>query len=303
MRAVRKAKETLGVGDGVSAGAGTGTEGGGVGTGTRGGGGARGGSLQRGGRGGGGPATGAAGLGKRTRDAGYGRAPFDAAAGAQRDGNESDSSTRSSVRGIPMPRDTPPPIPPAFLQNQPHPHRRRNGGNGGGGRGASTNPNLEPVDPARRRMQHPLPSRPGIHEEGVLQAQTQSPPPAVAAVTVYESKPMVRDLRKEAVSKFVPSAVRQKMGALKGQMGKLLEPEEVERLEGEGYTVGMGAGTGNGKKGGGVGLGTGAGGGAGVKVDPGAGSMTLEEEERRFEAELRDVDGMEMEVEDQGEDG
>jgi hypothetical protein len=45
---------------------------------------------------------------------------------------------------------------------------------------------------------------------------------------------MVRDLRKEAVSAFVPTAVRMKLDKSKGQ-GGLMEPEEADRLEKEGY--------------------------------------------------------------------
>src|SRR5690606_28335445 len=52
--------------------------------------------------------------------------------------------------------------------------------------------------------------------------------------TVYESKPVVRDLRKEAVSAFVPTSVMMKMKKSKGQDG-LMEPEEADRLEKEGY--------------------------------------------------------------------
>lgn len=45
---------------------------------------------------------------------------------------------------------------------------------------------------------------------------------------------MIRDLRKEAVSAFVPTAVRMKMDKGQGQ-GGLIEPEEADRLEKEGY--------------------------------------------------------------------
>ena len=46
---------------------------------------------------------------------------------------------------------------------------------------------------------------------------------------------MVRDLRKEATQRFVPSAVRRKIEAKAGKGGKLLEEEEVQGLEREGY--------------------------------------------------------------------
>ena len=146
----------------------------------------------RGGRGGGGSGT---SLGKRRRDDGRGQ-----------DGEESDDdSTTESVRGIPMPRDTPPPIPPEYL-------RPRDGNRG--------NPNLEPLGENARRGPHESSAKPEV--------------PQPPTQTVYEAKPVVRDLRKEAVSAFVPDAVRQKLEAKRGK-GRLLEPEELEKLEREGY--------------------------------------------------------------------
>ncbi|BDD61535.1 hypothetical protein MPDQ_001556 [Monascus purpureus] len=112
---------------------------------------------------------------------------------------ESDSSdTDESVRRIPMPRDTPPPIPQEYLR------RRRRDANA-----------------EERQGPHPLPAK----------------PPAVEAKTVYEAAPEIRDLRQEAVSKFVPAAVRMKQNAVRGQ-GKLLEPEEMDKLEHAGYLHG-----------------------------------------------------------------
>ncbi|KAI5299455.1 hypothetical protein KEM55_002134, partial [Ascosphaera atra] len=51
---------------------------------------------------------------------------------------------------------------------------------------------------------------------------------------VYEAAPQIRDLRKEAVSRFVPAAVRQKQQNLTAA-GRLLEPEEMDKLEKAGY--------------------------------------------------------------------
>ncbi|KAJ5542674.1 WW domain binding protein 11 [Penicillium sp. DV-2018c] len=131
-------------------------------------------------------------LGKRRRGSDETRMPRD-----------SDSSeTDEDVRRIPMPRDTPPPIP---RQNQ----GRRNGNAPAEGVPARTGP-------------HPLPSR---------------PTPVVEPKTVYEAKPQIRDLRQEATSKFVPAAVRMKQKSIKGQ-GKLLEPEEMDKLEKAGYNAG-----------------------------------------------------------------
>lgn len=117
---------------------------------------------------------------------------------------ESDSSdTDESVRNIPMPRDTPPPI--------PREHHRRHRETAEGERGD--------------RQPHPLPPKPDVVPE---------------PKTVYESAPVIRDLRQEAVNKFVPAAVRRKQEAITGH-GKLVEPEEMDRLEKAGYLQAPGA--------------------------------------------------------------
>ncbi len=135
-------------------------------------------------------------LGKRRRDN-----DFD----DEHDHHSESSDTDPEVRSIPMPRDTPPPIPP-----RRHKH----------------NPNTEPI--ANPRMPHALPSK---------------PPAAVPvqAQTTYSSAPQIRDLRKEATAKFIPSVVSSKLRKIpnaaggKGGDGVLLEPEEVDRLEQAGY--------------------------------------------------------------------
>ena len=145
----------------------------------------------RGGRGG------YAGLGKRGRE--------------DRD-ESSGSETDESVRRIPWPKDTPPPIP------RPRHDRPRH----------STNANSEPLGPDRRLPQGQAGSEPEQRPDTTLPAK-----PTVR--TTYESAPQVRDLKKEATAKFVPTAVRKKIDARKGKGGTLLEEEEVERLEKEGY--------------------------------------------------------------------
>jgi hypothetical protein len=125
----------------------------------------RGGRSGRGGRGG--------VLGKRGRDGGW----------KGQEGEES-SDTDADVRNIPMPRDTPPPIP----------HRRGQG-------------RVPHAEDAR-----PEPKKPTL---------------------VYEAAPQVRDLRKEA-TRFMPAAVANKMKLAKGE-GRLLEPEEFDKLKEEGY--------------------------------------------------------------------
>ncbi|OJD35511.1 ww domain binding protein 11 [Diplodia corticola] len=185
VRAIRKAREALG--DRAP------TFGGGGGRGGREGGGGGGGGGRGRGRGGGGV------LGKRRRD---GRGGHDD------DGSES-SETDEDVRDIPMPRDTPPPIP----------RKPRRGGA----------PSLQDETPARDGP-HPLPARPGAGTAAAAAAA------AAEAKTVYSAAPIHRDLRKEATSRFVPAAVAQKLAAAKGQTpGKLLEPEELDRLEKQGY--------------------------------------------------------------------
>lgn len=129
----------------------------------------------------------------------------------QRETNEPESSeTDEDVRNVPMPRDTPPPIPTQRSRHAP---------------GERINPNLEPLGEGRgggEREFHALPVKPE--------------PPVVVAQTVYEARPAVRDLRKEAVSKFVPAIVQQKLKAKMGEApGKLLEEDEMEKLEREGY--------------------------------------------------------------------
>ncbi|KAB2103599.1 hypothetical protein AG0111_0g8608 [Alternaria gaisen] len=114
-------------------------------------------------------------LGKRSRD------------GQRKDTDSSD--TDDDVKRIPMPRDTPPPIPKRFLQ-----------------------PEQDDASAATAPAAAPEPKKPTI---------------------VYEAAPQVRDLRKEA-TKFMPASVAQKMKLAKGE-GRLLEPEEFDKLRDEGY--------------------------------------------------------------------
>jgi hypothetical protein len=113
-------------------------------------------------------------LGKRTRD------------GQRKDSDSSD--TDDDVKRIPMPRDTPPPIPRRHLQQ----HSQDN----------NLQDDAAPAEPKKPTI-------------------------------VYEAAPQVRDLRKEA-TKFMPASVAQKMKLAKGE-GRLLEPEEFDRLREEGY--------------------------------------------------------------------
>jgi len=132
-------------------------------------------------------------LGKRRRD---------------EEGSSSDSDVPSDVKSIPMPRDTPPPIPKEILDEW-YAKRR-----------AKRNANQEPLADRKQAQERQQSEKPAA--------------PVVEAKTVYEAKPVTRDLRKEAVSAFVPAAVRMKIEKGKGK-GGLLEPEEADRLEEQGY--------------------------------------------------------------------
>ena len=124
----------------------------------------------------------------------------------------SGSETDESVRKIPMPRDTPPPVPAEYRRRHPP-----------GFRGVSGSANLEPLGAGKgiaERMVHELPKK----------------PEPIMAKTTYEVKPIIRDLRKEAVRAFVPTVVQNKITVAKGNVaGRLMEEEEAERLEREGY--------------------------------------------------------------------
>ncbi|KAJ2989756.1 hypothetical protein NUW58_g3303 [Xylaria curta] len=132
-------------------------------------------------------------LGKRRRD--------------REDASSGDDEIPDDVKSIPMPRDTPPPIPKEVLDKW-YAKRR-----------AARNANDTPLGDRAGRPSH--------------QQETTTAAP-VEAKTIYEAKPVVRDLHKEAVSAFIPSAVRMKLEKSKGQ-GGLMEPEEADRLEKEGY--------------------------------------------------------------------
>lgn len=130
----------------------------------------------------------------------------------RRDGDDpssDDSDVPDDVKRIPMPRDTPPPIPKEILDEWYAKRRAKR--------------NADRPQEAERRQ---APEKPAA--------------PVVEPKTVYEAKPIVRDLRKEAVSAFMPAAVRTKIEKGKGQ-GGLLEPEEADQLEREGYLRAAGA--------------------------------------------------------------
>ena len=177
-----------------------------------------------------------------------------------REDSETGSETDESVRRIPMPRDTPPPIPSPY-QRDAGGSRRRGHHHTHGFHNVKDNANAEPLGPGRDRNRVPnaLPPKPEA-------------PIAAVPKTTYEAKPVVRDLRKEAVKAFMPAVVARKVQVVKGDGGRLLEEEEVERLEREGY---LGGGRGGGSTGGEV-FG---------EVGPTVGERVGDEEKRRLEEE------------------
>lgn len=193
-------------------------------------------------------------LRKRRWDGGVGgeqgrsyRGPEGSARLENGDGDEEESGgdTDASVRAIPMPKDTPPPIPhPARNRNHPRPndHHHHHAPNSGIQEPTSstlTNANLEPLSSARGLDTRPLPSQAGSSESSRNQpaAAAAIAKPAPPPKTVYEAKPMVRDLRKEAVNKFVPEAVRRRKmidPAGQGGVGETrLAPAAAEAVETE----------------------------------------------------------------------
>jgi hypothetical protein len=138
----------------------------------------------------------------------------------RRDESSSEEDVPEDVKKIPMPRDTPPPIPKEVLDKWYQKRRERMGQNNAG---KGTNANMMPLGDNKRRL-------------GYTDEATEGPvnaAPKVEVKTVYEAKPVVRDLRKEAVS-FVPAAVKAKLDKSKG-VGGLVEPEEADKLEKAGY--------------------------------------------------------------------
>lgn len=135
-------------------------------------------------------------------------------------GSTTDDDVPDDVRRIPMPRDTPPPIPKDVL-DQWYSKRR-----------ARRNQEMDQKRDSQARTNDTSTTTKGA-----------PPLPPVAPQTVYEAKPVLRDLRQEAVSAFIPAAVQRKLNKGRGQ-GGLLEPEEADRLEREGYLKTANAATG-----------------------------------------------------------
>lgn len=131
--------------------------------------------------------------------------------GGHDDWTSSDEDVAEDVRSIPMPRDTPPPMPKEVLDEWYAKRRARRA--------------------AENQDKHP--DQGGWFERTEKDIPREKKP-VVEAKTVYSAAPVTRDLRKEAVAAFVPTAVQMKMNKGQGQ-GGLIEPEEADRLEQEGY--------------------------------------------------------------------
>ncbi|KIH94663.1 hypothetical protein SPBR_06056 [Sporothrix brasiliensis 5110] len=138
--------------------------------------------------------------------------------------NSTDSDVPDYVRSIPMPRDTPPPIPKRYLDDWYAKRRAKR----------NANANSEPLGEGRSVGRSEGRSETGRESSTPSAASSTAPPKPVEVKTVYEAKPVVRDLQKEAVSAFMPTVVRRKLEKSRG-MGGLLEPEEADQLEREGY--------------------------------------------------------------------
>jgi hypothetical protein len=93
---------------------------------------------------------------------------------------------------------------------------------------------IENMPPAPRRK----PRRENISRDVDLSLPIK---PGVQSQAVYESAPVIKDLRKEAIKAFVPASVARNIKQVKGDGGRLLEPEELDRLEKAGYRDAEGA--------------------------------------------------------------
>jgi hypothetical protein len=146
---------------------------------------------------------------------------------------DSDSDVPEEVVGIPMPRDTPPPIPKEVLDRWYQARRERWAQNNpqardvGRAHGAGSSANALPLGANARNV-----GRGSAEPEGVRRVE-----PVTEAKTVYEAAPAIRDLRRDAVSAFVPAAVRAKMEKAGGR-GGLVGEGEAEELERGGYWKG-----------------------------------------------------------------
>ncbi|KAL2885695.1 WW domain binding protein [Ceratocystis lukuohia] len=138
------------------------------------------------------------------------------------DQDSTDEDVPTEVRRIPMPRDTPPPIAKEELDKWYAKRRERR----------AREEELRQIERGGDGSKSiPESSSGTMHDDAGQKAKTREP---VAVKKVYEAQPVVRDLVKEAVKAFTPLSVLRKLDKSKGKNG-LLEPEEADRLEAQGY--------------------------------------------------------------------
>jgi WW domain binding protein 11 len=188
-------------------------------------------------------------LGKRTREggggAGWQQQQQQRRERAMMEEGES-SATDEDAREIPMPKDVQnmPPMPRRRTQQRPQSAVPATSANntplGGGGRADyRADYRAEQLQRRGERAGATPATRADMQDQeqqetgsGQRRALPAKPAPAQ---TVYSAAPQIRNLQKEAVSAFVPSSVAQKIAAAKGAGARLVEPEEADRLEREGY--------------------------------------------------------------------
>ncbi|KAL1889287.1 hypothetical protein Cpir12675_005853 [Ceratocystis pirilliformis] len=138
------------------------------------------------------------------------------------DQDSTDEDVPAEVRRIPMPRDTPPPIAKQELDKWYAKRRERR----------AREEELRQIERGGDASKSIPESSSGTMHDGAGQKAKAREP--VAVKKVYEAQPVVRDLVKEAVKAFTPLSVLRKLEKSKGRNG-LLEPEEADRLEAQGY--------------------------------------------------------------------
>lgn len=116
--------------------------------------------------------------------------------------------------------------------------RRDDGGEGvRGGRGGvkrRRDESEEDTDEDVRNIPMPRDTPPPIPRKHHQKQQDVPKPAPAPSQTTYSSAPVLRNLTQES-KRFVPASVAQNIARQKGTGGRLLEPEEADRLEKAGY--------------------------------------------------------------------
>lgn len=124
------------------------------------------------------------------------------------------SDTDESVRNIPMPRDTPPPVPREYWQARRNKQEQRNAARGGrdGAKDTTKETGEDPEAEAEAE------SEPKPEPEKRLPAQT-----------VFESRPQIRDIQREVVQAFTPAAVARQQKRQKQQVAGTDREDSVKK--------------------------------------------------------------------------